>query len=212
MKGRHGVGPEPRGEVGIALHRLARRKLGAAVGVEGPLCDHVTNHADARDRRAAIGLALQIVGLDQRRVGGIGGAQADPAPALRIEGSYAQAEAVRALRRCLPERIGDVQVRRAFQRRHEVHLDVRRHLLRPALEEGAGLVRKGRGDAAAEQHPLRHRADEPVGAQVPIERDGLGAGIGEDAIDVILQVASDAGQVVDRLDGVPLERVTGPDP
>ena len=92
----------------------------------------------------------------------------------------------------------------------EVHLDVRRHHLRPALEEGARLIWEGRGHTAAEQQPFGHRADEPVGPQVPVEGDGLGAGVGEDAVDMVLQVASDAGELVDHGNTVPPQLVAGP--
>ena len=93
------------------------------------------------------------------------------------------------LKRCLPKRIGDVQVRCAFQRRMKCTWMSGAHLFWPGLEEGAGLIRKGSGDAAAEQHSLGHRPNHPVGPQLAVEGDRLRARVGEDAIDVVLQIA-----------------------
>ena len=136
MKGRHRIGAEPRGELFVALHIAAGRELAAAKGGEGRLPDDVADHADARDRCPAIGFVLQIVGLDQRRRGGVGGVKTDPASALGVERAHAQAESVGVLDRRLLEGCRQVQVRRLLQRRHEVHLDV------PGANRSARLLRK----------------------------------------------------------------------
>ena len=134
MEGRHRVGTEPRRELFVALQVVTGRQLAAAIGVEGRLRDDVADHANARNGRPAIGFVLQIVGLDQRRRGRIGRAQPDPAPALGNDRADTQGEAVGLLHRRLLERTRDVEVRRALQRRHEVHLNVRRQQVRPGLE------------------------------------------------------------------------------
>ena len=60
---------------------------------------------------------------------------------------------------------------------HEVHLDIRRQRIRPSVEKRASLVGERGGDAAAEQHPRDHGADQPVCPQVAVEGNRLRARI-----------------------------------
>ena len=163
--------------------------LAAAIGVEGGLGEDLAGQADAGAHLGPVVGMAHIVEEDQRLVARVGGAQADPAAALRAHRADMRLEAVLGGQRTAVIGHGE---------REEVVLDVGVADAGAGADEAAALEMVGGTQPLLEEEPAQ--ADQGLGPGVhrAVERDRLAAGDLEVEFQMVLQVLAHAGEVVRR--------------
>ncbi|CEL31964.1 hypothetical protein SRM1_05338 [Pseudomonas fluorescens] len=171
----------------IGLHVDTRADFTATVLIQRWLLHDFTGQADAVTELLPVLLGGHVVEQDARVLTRILGLHLDAATARRTHGTHVRLETV------LFHTVAAVVVNRY---RQEVVLDVRPFEFRTRTDEAAGLELVAGADAGAVEQPLGTDGRLVVPEQRRVQRNRLGARILQVQLKVILQVFTDARQIV----------------
>ena len=188
----------------FALQAVAGQVFHRFEGLQGRCGNDAPGQANGVGRDAQILRMAQVVGLNQRRVLRVGGADFHPAATLRAQ----------VADRCGEGGEGVQRFTEALQRqRLHVIFQVRRGLLRPRTSERAELTgRHGQRAAAVIQIAQAHAHLAPQAAGDLVQGAGIFQFVDQAQLQVILQVAADAGQFMRDADAQPLQEWARADP
>ena len=205
-----GLAPHERFDLGVALDGGAGKNLRAAVRIERRGGQHAARRAHAVDHRLQVGALGEVVRVDQRRRARIGAAQGDVAAAGGAQRAGVQRVAV------APQGEGSAAqgARVAIEAGGgEMKLQVGQPLLRAAPDEAARLGRvAGERAGAVRQVVVQALELGRQGAHRQAERYRQAAAVHHQHVEVILQVAADAGQRVAQRDAVARQLLRLADP
>ena len=186
-----GVGAHPVEDLLVGLDRGAGGELAVVVRRERRLVEDVAGHADRLDPLAPVGRRGQVVEHHRRVLLGVARDDPDAAAGVGVHGADVHLVAVA---------LGGHAAVVADRDRQEVEHQVGVVDVVVAAGEATALEVVGGAEPAAVEEPLVADAGTLVPPQARRDGDRLLGGVLDVDLEVVLEVLTDAGQVVDQVD------------